>query len=132
MKKKIIGLLTCAVLLSPIISITVSAETGPELEINFTGSLGMKLLISNNGDQTATDVECSLQVNGGLLGYINKTGLGTISSLPVGMEDVGVQVYLFGFGIVTITATVEASNAPRVEKTVNGLVILFYVIIFEK
>jgi len=131
MKKKIAGLITCVIFLAPILPITVSAKAEPELEINLIGKLGIEVIITNNGNDTANNVQCSLQVNGGLLGQINKTGLGTISSLPAGSNDVGVKVYLFGLGQITITAIVEASNVPRVEKTVNGLVILFFVIIFE-
>ena len=116
----------------PILSTTTYAEPGPELEIEFSGSLGLEVIIKNNGDLNATDVQCTLQVKGGLVGQINKTGIGTISDLPIGSEDVGIKVYLFGLGPVKITAAVEASNAPRVEITVNGLVILFFVIIFEK
>lgn len=121
---------TFILFLVPILSVTTSAEPGPELEINFIGSNGIVVLITNNGDEAAIDIKCSLYVKGGMLGLINKTGLGTINSLEVGEEGTGAQVYLFGFGLVKITAIAEAANAQRVEKTVNGFVILFFVIIF--
>ncbi len=94
----------------------------PDYQINITGGIGVKAVITNIGDADATGVAWQLQVKGGILGLVNTTANGTID-IPMG-EPKTVSTGLFlGLGPISITARVSDK-----EKTATGKILLFYVL----
>jgi hypothetical protein len=94
----------------------------PDLEIDITGGLGVNAVITNNGTANASGVNWQINIEGGILGRINKTMNGTID-IPMG-EARTVSTGLFlGLGPFTIIA-----RAADKEKTATGFVFLFLVL----
>ena len=94
-----------------------------ELEVEIKGGFGIHLIIRNIGDNDVSGVEFDVTITGGILGMIHEHYDGIISSIPFGSEF-SLDIPIFGFGPIDITATVE-------ENTINakGFVFLFLVII---
>jgi len=89
---------------------------GAALEVTFVAQgTGVSAIIKNTGTLTATNVTWKLQVNGGILGLINKV-LNGIIDIPAGNSTtVGTGVFL-GFGPITIKVTVAGET-----KTAQGV-----------
>jgi len=87
------------------------------LVINFsiTGGLGVHIVITNNGEEDATSVPWLIHVEGGILGFIQKTTEGIIDIIPAGESTTMGTGILLGLGPITITARVAAE-----EKTATG------------
>jgi lipopolysaccharide export LptBFGC system permease protein LptF len=123
MKKKIIGIFVCMLLIT--ISVcTLSASADPESELRAGG------IIWNDGLDTIRDVQYTFTIRGG---YDNSINI-TISD-DAGDGDIEVnQVYTIstneakGYGPVTITMTVTLSNAGEVTATSQGFQIGPYTI----
>ncbi|RLF28548.1 MAG: hypothetical protein DRN05_03785 [Thermoplasmata archaeon] len=98
----------------------------PIVEIeNIKGGFGVTATIKNTGTKEATDVEWSMSIKGGILGLINISTNGVIDALPVNESRIiKTGSPLFGLGKITITVT-----ADEKEKTVNGFILLFLIII---
>ena len=94
-----------------------------ELEIEITGGFGIHLIIRNIGDNDVSGVEFDVTVTGGILDMIHDHYDGIISSIPFGSEF-SLDIPIFGFGPIDITATVE-------ENTINakGFILFFFVLI---
>ena len=128
MKKRIIVLSICTLLFLPLISFPSVADPAPELAIRLVGGLPIPILfhyvggaISNIGDAAAYNISYSLTLRGGILETTNKTINGnTEEILPQHAYAVGI-VNAYGFGRVTLTLQVTASNAANVTETVQGL-----------
>jgi hypothetical protein len=92
-----------------------NAPPMPQLTISqVKGGFGrVTASVTNNGNVTATDVEWSITVNGGMLGKINISSSGIIESLAAG-DTITVQPEnetIFGLGKVTIVVTVQYTEA---------------------
>jgi hypothetical protein len=86
--------------------------------------------VKNVGDGNATEVNWNISVNGGLLGLINVTDSGTIAKLDAhSMETVQTSTPIYGFGRINITVTATAADIEPAIKTVDGFIIIFYIII---
>ncbi|MBN1861802.1 MAG: hypothetical protein JW840_10125 [Candidatus Thermoplasmatota archaeon] len=128
MKKRIIGLGICTLLLFPLISLPSAADPAPDLMIKLVGGLPFPLLfhyvggvISNKGDTAAYNISYTLTLRGGILGTTNETVNGnTEEILPQTAYAVGI-FNAYGFGRVTLTLMVTASNAANVTDAVQGL-----------
>ncbi len=89
------------------------------------GILGVNTVIRNIGGGGATDVEWSINVEGGILGLIDASTEGTIETLSIdGEEAVKTKGIIFGLGLVDITVT-----ADTVSKIVQGFVLGPFIII---
>lgn len=89
------------------------------------GILGVNTVIRNIGGGDATDVEWSINVEGGILGLIDTSTEGTIETLAIdGEEAVKTKGIIFGLGLVDITVT-----ADTVSKIVQGIVLGPFIII---
>jgi len=101
-------------------SISVSDD---ELEVEIKGGFSIHLIVRNIGDNDAYAVEFDITVTGGILGMINEHYGGIISSIPFNSEY-SLDIPIFGFGPINITATVE-------ENTINakGFVLFLFVLI---
>jgi C1A family cysteine protease len=101
---------------------------GSPTEIEITGGVGVTTVIENIGDEDLTDVECSVSVEGGLLGLIKISVEGGVPLLGSG-EEIRKMIFPLGFGIIEITVTARVQDAIKATKTVNGLAIAPFVII---
>ena len=100
--------------------IKFGSEGTPNLQFAITGGLGVHVKITNNGTINASSVAWQINVQGGILGRINKTVNGTIDIPAGGSKTVGTGM-LFGFGAISITAKVANE-----EQTAKGTQIIIY------
>lgn len=99
---------------------SVYVFTKTNLTFSITGGLGVTLKITNNGIANFIGVPWWIHVKGGILGRINKTVNGTIDIPAGGSKTVGTGM-LFGFGALSITATVDDE-----ENTAKGTQLLIF------
>ena len=99
-----------------------SGEAAPAINLaSISGGFGVSVVVENTGTASASNVEWSITLEGGLV-LVGKSAEGTISSIPAG-GSVTVKIpFVLGFGGVTITAT-----ADGLSKTASGTVLLFLV-----
>jgi hypothetical protein len=90
----------------------------PELEItDVKGGLGkVQAIVDNTGDINASDIDWTIIVQGGILGFINVTTEGTIDTLDVGGTE-AVQTDKFILGLGKANVTIEATYATTWEGT---------------
>ena len=103
----------------------------PELEIgDITGGLlSIKTEIINGGTIEINDIDWSISVSGGILGLINKEITGSIATLEPGASELISISPIIGLGPIEIIVTVNAEGMDEIEKTADGFVIFFFVII---
>ena len=145
MKKKMIGIFICTLLITTILPIATMAgsESDPEitsdleskLEVGVFGASIMALrdaggFIWNDGPDTLLDVQYTFTVRGGSDDSINITISGYAGDGDLEIN----QVYVFstkevkGFGPVTLTITATSSNAEEATTTSRGFQIGSYTI----
>ena len=95
----------------------------PQLDIEITGGLGIKALVTNNGLGDATGVPYELTVTGGLLGLINKTVNGTIDIESGATKSISSGL-LLGLGKIKTTVKVGVK-----EETFEGTQFLIFTLI---
>jgi hypothetical protein len=97
----------------------------------------VSITVKNIGNETAENITLMISVKGGILNRINVTkicsGCGNCSNSiePNATKTVSTAEAgrIMGFGPVRITASAQAINAEKVEKTYNGFVLGFFVIV---
>lgn len=89
--------------------------------------------IKNNGDSPASQVNWRVSIKGGILGGIDVTAGGTISSLDINEEAIidTDDASIVGLGLVDITVTAETAGASAASDTVKGLVLLYIVFVIS-
>jgi len=122
-------------------SMTAASLDQTTLEITAVkGGFGkVSVTVKNIGTETAEEITMIISVKGGVLGRVNLTkicsGCGncTNSILPnaTKTESTAEAGKIIGFGPVVISASAEASNAAKVEKTYNGFVLGLFVIVTQ-
>ncbi len=139
------GICIMLVLTLPIVT-SISQETyttslsnnqNTELKILFFGSLQLFLLpgvgygIENRGGESAYNVTATFTLEGGLSDSIYFTETRDYTEILPGYTSGRSWIRAIdGFGLVTITVNVGASNAEDIEKTANGFQIGFRTFIF--
>ena len=107
----------------------------PELEIRqINGGISkVSAKIKNNGDAPASQVNWSISIKGGILGLIDVTVSGKVSSLNINEEVIidTDDASIVGFGLVDITVTAETTGAPVGSDTVKGFVLLYIVFVIS-
>ena len=101
------------------------------------GFAKVSVTVKNIGNSTAENITMIISVQGGLLKRINVTkicsGCGNCSNSidpnATKTESTSGAGNILGFGPIVIAASVEASNAEKVEKTFNGFVFGPFVLI---
>ena len=91
----------------------------PDIEVNITGGLGIKAIITNQGTANLTGINWQIHVKGGIIGLINKTVNGTVD-LKVGESKTVSTGMLLGLGSLNINVRVAG-----VEKTATGTQLIF-------
>ena len=111
---------------SPIHVFTI--ESGPMIEITSIkgGFLFVKAKIKNSGATAATNVDWTIDLQGGA--WIGGSSSGTISSIAAGAEAEVTSSLIIGLGptVVTVTATIPEGSDSEVR---NGQVLLIYIIV---
>ena len=99
-----------------------------ELEIEIINTLiSPSVVIRNIGDVSAYDLEWTVTIKAGILGFINKTIEGTQAELPSG-EELTIRLgFFFGLGPIEITAKARAANAAEVSTAASGFLFLIFV-----
>jgi hypothetical protein len=100
MKKKIIGIFVCMLLLLmmiPIGSSSVDNEPVPELTLKVYGGLGLTIIIKNVGDAEATNVSMFIGIFGGKVGSKN-SDIKKVRDLSPGKSAI-LRFRYVGFGI---------------------------------
>jgi len=118
--RKIIEILVCMLLITPIFSMSVTADPSPKFNINIRGGAGVNVEVTNSGDEPAYNyvVECS--VKGGLFDRIDKVfskGGDVLTQYGLHLQ----RALVAGIGIVSITTTVSAENAAPFTVTAVGI-----------
>jgi len=101
-------------------NVTIGTITG--------GLLRVKAEVLNTGSLDITDMNWSISLSGGLV-MLGRNTTGTTSSLPIGESTAIASRALFGFGKVSITVQVELPEGQIVTKTVDGTLLLFFLLI---
>ena len=146
-QKKNLQKVTCMGLIIMLVGIvaatssTAASLDQTTLEITAVkGGVGkVSVTVKNIGTETAEEITMIISVKGGILGRVNLTkicsGCGncTNSILPnaTKTENTAEAGKIIGFGPVVISASAEASNAAKVEKTYNGFVLGLFVIVTQ-
>jgi hypothetical protein len=118
---------------------TPLAETTLDLTAMKGGFGKVSATVKNIGNETAENITMTISVKGGFLGRINLTktcsGCGNCSNSiepnATKTESTAAAGRIIGFGPVVITASAEATNAAKVEKTYNGFVLGVLVIVTQ-
>ena len=102
----------------------------PILQIEILLGRILRVTIRNVGDEDAYDVNWSFDVEGGYFGFIDYHIGGTVELLTAGNET-SVETFKspIGFGEIVMNVRVSASNADEVLYTINGWIILFFILI---
>jgi hypothetical protein len=134
-----LGIILMLVCIAVGTSCTAKQQSPTILDITVVkGGFGkVSVTVKNIGDSTAENITMIISVKGGILGRINITkicsGCGNCSNSiepnATKTESTAEAGRIVGFGPVTIMASAEASNAERVNKTFNGFVLGFLVIV---
>jgi hypothetical protein len=89
----------------------------------------LSIVVKNIGGANAKNVNVNVDITGGILGKIDKHLTFTYDLFLFGEAlDIEIPV-MFGLGPIEIAVTASASNADTISKTVNGIILLFYVIL---
>ena len=120
-------------------SCTAKQQSSTTLDITAVkgGFSKVSVTVKNSGNSTAENITMIISVKGGILGRVNITkicsGCGNCSNSiapnATKTESTAEAGRIVGFGPVIIMASAEASNAERVNKTYNGFVLGFLVIV---
>jgi hypothetical protein len=102
---------------------SVYVFTKTDLTFSITSGLGVKVVITNNGTSDANDIPWQINVEGGILGLINKKANGT-TDIPAGKSITVKTGIIFGFGAISIIAKVadEEKNAEGMQLFILSIV----------
>jgi hypothetical protein len=97
-------------------------EPAPEIIIeSITGGIGVSAVIKNVGNAVATNVQWSIDLEGGLI-LVGKNAGDTIPTIAAGTSVTVKIPFVLGFGGVTIEAAANGAT-----KSATGTVLLFLV-----
>ena len=89
----------------------------PHFDIEFSGGLGVNVVITNDGYGDATNVPYKIDAKGGFLGLVNKTKTGLVNIPSEGSQTYSTGL-LLGFGKISITIEVGVK-----EKTATAFIL---------
>jgi hypothetical protein len=95
----------------------------PKLEIvSYAGGIqGASAVITNSGQADATNVAWTITVTGGILGRINKTISGTLTSLAIGANaTIGPTGMILGLGTIQVNVNAVCAEGPSVSGSKTG------------
>jgi hypothetical protein len=133
--QKTVSILLALIVIGVSVSISAMAnqQSEPVLEISEVkgGFAQVILTVKNSGDIVADQIVMIINVTGGIAGRIDIAKIcagcgGCSNSLEPNetkTESTIEEDVIFGFGPISITVSVDASNAEKVEQTLSGFVI---------
>ncbi|GAJ11789.1 unnamed protein product [marine sediment metagenome] len=102
-------------------------ELGCELEIELIfGRYGITMIIKNIGDSDCTNVRWRITFEGGII-LLGRETSGTIICIPPGENVTVSSGWIFGFGRIIITVSVECAEGSSVTKEQEAFVLLFFI-----
>ena len=138
MKMKMVGILVCILMFIPVLSTSVVANSGPEIDFELRGWLSKTTiltskfgaLIENIGDETALDIVVEVWISGGIFEKLReRLEVRDYWAFAGGdLEPAGEDwcplggLNPFYLGQIELTATVSADNAEPVNHKLTGLV----------
>jgi hypothetical protein len=99
------------------------------LTITIKGGIGVTVSINNIGEFNATNVTTQIIITGGAFHYINIARIGPFVAPLSPKVTLKGKIFPLGLGSITIDVTVHADNAAPITKTVEGFIVLFFVIL---
>lgn len=88
--------------------------TAPSVTVTVKAASGVIVAnVTNPNAQDLTQLTWSINVKGGLLGFINKNNNGTIASLPAGTSTTVQSDRVFGLGPITAKVVVESTTISK-------------------
>ena len=127
-----LGIVLTLVFVAVVSSCAAGQHTQPVFDITeATGGFGqVSVTVKNVGDATAENITIIISVQGGIFNKINieKVCSGcdmcgtTIPPNGTKAESTSEAGFILGFGPITITASAEAKDTAKVEKTFSGFV----------
>ena len=101
----------------------------PILDITgVTGGMKVSATLSNTGGAAATNVAWTIQITGGLIGRINKTTPGTVSSLaPAGTSAIASKGLILGLGTIQVKISAVCDEGASKTVTIPGKILLFFI-----
>lgn len=141
--RRVSGLIAILMLVCVTVGTTCTATQQSQTTLDITevtGGFGkVSVTIKNIGDSTAENITIILSVSGGILNKINiekicsgcDTCGDTIEPNAIKVESTSEAGLILGFGPITITASAEAANTAKVEKTFSGFVLGPFVIVTQ-
>jgi glucose/arabinose dehydrogenase len=128
-KRIVLVLIILFIISSSISTLGIKSNQNEELKIGkITGGISLvQAEIINLGENDASNIEWNISITGGLFGKINRYSKGEIQSLESG-ESILVTCKT-GFGLGNIKIKI---NINGLEKTVNGLLVLFVTYIYPE
>ena len=119
-KKPLVGMILSILIVLPAVSTASAAESDTELAIGICGGfIVIDGWVMNIGDTPAYNVSYTFSMTGGFHKDINVTASDMVSMMPP-KSAMGLLSDTYGFGPVTITLSVSASNADNMTKLVKG------------
>jgi hypothetical protein len=104
-------------------------ETFLKITMKNISFFGLSYEITNIGNFTAWDVVINMTVKGGIFGFINIHGNGSISEFLPGLT-IGTGVgSIFGLGSITMSMQVSAANVKEISMERNAKVLFFLILI---
>ena len=88
-----------------------------------------KIIVTNTGDAEAEQVTGQINITGGILRLIDKKESFSSEVLSVNQELVTPIPSVFGLGPLKIDVWVEASNSEKVQKSVDGFIVFFWMLL---
>ena len=99
------------------------------LAISFENSVtSFAVIIENSGDVDAHDVVVNIEASGGIFGLIDASVSSGYDEISIGSNEVITLPQLIGLGPLSISVTVESSNADELSDNWDGLIVLFFIL----
>ena len=99
----------------------------PKIELgNITGGIGVSSIITNTGEETATDVNWTITVTGGILNLIDVEITDVIPVLEVGEEYTISSDLFLGLGPMEISITARCDEGSHDDISGTGTILLFF------
>jgi hypothetical protein len=101
------------------------------LTITIKGGIGVRVLFTNTGQSDAINVTTEIDITNAPFHFYN-AGNGGLFAGPLSPgKSYRQRLFDIGIGTVTVNVTASAENAAEVTKTVQGSILLFFVILKE-
>ena len=109
-------------------TVTIGPADQPDLKITkISGGFGITAVIKNDGTASATNINWTIKITGGILGHINKTISGVKDTLGSGDEMTTKSGVFIGFGKLVITVSASYDEGSIVSNHATGKLVLFWV-----